>query len=356
MEEKLKKYINTNKLGKLAIAVSGGCDSIALTFLIKKYFPKLKFTALIVDHKFRKESTKEAKWVQKYLEKNNIKAIILSPASLKTKQPIKVTEESLRDLRYSLIIDYCKKNKINTILTAHHLDDNIETFLMRLERGSGIDGLSSIPQKNNINTIDFIRPLLSFTKDELKNFLIQNKIKWVEDPSNESDRFTRNKIRKALAKTSDYDLLRKRLSGVIENITRVSDYIKTQEEKEFQHLCKISEYGYTEINIAEFLKLHEEIAFRIIKKLLSSFSTSDIRFDNIKTIHNHIISKKNFDITSNNTEIMSENGSIYFFPELSKIKSYAPLGEKGLSSLRKKNIKLPKLHHKILRTLPMDFF
>lgn len=358
----LEEHLNNNLLPELinkkfAIAVSGGCDSMALTFLIKKYFPKLEFTALIVDHKFRPESTKEAKWVKNYLEKNNINSTILSlPTTDHRPLTTKHTEESLRNLRYSLITEYCKKNKIKTVLTAHHLDDNIETFLMRLERGSGIDGLSSIPERTEMNGVTFIRPLLSFTKDELKNFLIDNKIKWVEDPSNESDKFTRNKLRKALLNISDYDLLRKRLSGVLENITRASDYLKSQENKEFQNICKLSEYGFIEMNRQDFLELHEEISFRILKDIILKFSTKDIRFENIKNIYNNIISKQDFDITYNNAEILAEKGVIYFFPELSKITSYKPLGEKGLSDLRKEKKKLPKIHYKILRTIPTDYF
>jgi tRNA(Ile)-lysidine synthase len=185
--------LGLNKSEKIAVAVSGGSDSTALCFLCHQ--AKLKFTPIIVDHGWRKNSAKEAKQVKAYLEKH-LKSTKVS--ILTNKKPIPKTniEEFLRDVRYELLFDFCKKNGIKKILTAHHLDDQIETFLMRLERGSGLDGLTGIKERNKVKGFELIRPLLDFTKEELTELLKKNKLKWISDPSNENIELTRNNIRK----------------------------------------------------------------------------------------------------------------------------------------------------------------
>ncbi|MDX1949740.1 MAG: tRNA lysidine(34) synthetase TilS [Rickettsiales bacterium] len=366
MEVKISKNYFTN-IKNFAIAVSGGLDSMALAFLVKKQFPKLKFTALIVDHKFRRESTKEANEVKKYLEKNDVNAVVLTPLTI-NHQPSTISEESLRNLRYNLITKYCKENNIKNVFLAHHKDDNVETFLMRLERGSGLQGLSAIKEKSSINGINFIRPLLNYSKNDLKNFLIENKIKWFEDSSNQNQKFTRNKIRTALQDISDYDLLSNRINSVIENISRANDFIEIETENFFKKLCKNIFDNIYEISLNDFINLHSEIAFRIIKKILLEISqnirktkeniieNNELRFDSIKNIYLKICIKKNFSMTYNFCEIMLENDKIYFFPELSKISSFTPIGKKNLDEFKKKNPKLKNIHYKLLRTLDNNYF
>ncbi len=348
-----------------AIAVSGGVDSMALAFLVKKQFPHIKFTAIIVDHKFRPESRKEAKEVKKYLEKNGVKSVILSQK--KINQGLNITEESLRELRYSLITNYCKKYKIKNVLMAHHLDDNIETFLMRVERGSGLQGLSSIQNISEINGIKFIRPLLSYSKYELKEFLIQNKIKWFEDPSNASKKFTRNKLRSALLEISDYQTLSKRINLVIENISRANNFIELEVEKFLQENCKNILNNCYEIRQDIIRQTHTEIAFRAIKMILLKIYNSirkngekikknEIRLEVIKNIYEKIVNEEKHTFTSNYCEIIIDNDFVYIFPELSKINSYKPLGIKNLDEIKKNHPQLKKYNYKILRTLDKNLF
>ncbi len=279
-----------NSKEKFALAISGGSDSTALCFLCQQ--AKLNFTAIIVDHKFRKESTKEANDVKKYLiSKLKLKAdrvVILT-----NKKPIPKTniEEFLRDVRQELIFAYCEKNNIKKILTAHHLDDQIETFLMRLERGSGLDGLAGIKEfavhSSQFADKEFtiIRPLLSFSKEELKELLVKNKIKWWEDKTNKDTKHTRNNIRVTLEGFSDYPLIRKRLSGVIENITRAAEFIELEKEKAFSEIVNISKKEVS-VNLTKYKKLHTEIRLRILRDLVKKYSQTKkpVRMDNIKNL------------------------------------------------------------------------
>ena len=130
-------------------AVSGGPDSLALAFLTKIYSIKnnIDSSYCIVDHKLRKESTNEARKVQKILKKLNIKSEILT---WNGKKPSKNIQSSARNKRYELLFSQCEKYKINNILLGHHEDDLLENFFIRLLRGSGLKGLISLDIKNKI--------------------------------------------------------------------------------------------------------------------------------------------------------------------------------------------------------------
>ena len=131
------------------IAVSGGPDSLALTALAKYYSNenKCKIYYVLIDHNLRKNSSNEARSVKKLLKKHQINLNIL-----KNKKLIKKNIQSeARGIRYNLLTTFCKKKKIKTILTAHNLEDQVETFFIRLSRGSGLHGLSSMKQINKIN-------------------------------------------------------------------------------------------------------------------------------------------------------------------------------------------------------------
>ena len=143
---KLTKALSKNKNSKsFMVAVSGGPDSMALAGLsnILMGEKKHKVFFALVDHGIRKNSHKEAKQVKKLLQKNNIKLEILK----NKKRIIKNIQKNAREARYELLSRFCKKNRVKYLLTAHHQDDQIETFFIRLSRGSGVEGLSSMSEK-----------------------------------------------------------------------------------------------------------------------------------------------------------------------------------------------------------------
>ena len=179
------------------VGVSGGPDSLALAFLAKIYSIKKKIESkfVIIDHKLRKESSKEAKSVQKILKKFHIVSKILI---WKGKKPDKNIQSLARQKRYNLLINYCKRSKFKNILLGHHQDDLFENFFIRILRGSGLKGLVSLNEKNQVENINILRPLLSFKKEDL---IFLSKIVfnfYVKDPSNENVKFKRIKIRKLL--------------------------------------------------------------------------------------------------------------------------------------------------------------
>ena len=155
-----KNIYKSVKNEKFAIAVSGGSDSMCLAFFSAKYasIHKNKMHTLIVDHKLRKESTNEANKVKKLLKQTNIESKILY---WKGKIPKSNVQLNARNIRYSLLSDYCFKKNIRNLIVAHHLDDQIENFFIRLIRGSGLSGLASMSEITNYNdNLKILRPFL----------------------------------------------------------------------------------------------------------------------------------------------------------------------------------------------------
>ena len=181
------KYLKTNlyfeKKPSLAVAVSGGPDSMALLFLIIEMNKALKgkITALIVDHNLRNESKKEAKAVYNFLKNLKINSKILS---VRNNQIKKRSMNEARINRYKLLTNYCKKQNILYLFLGHHNDDILETFLLRKIAGSDFEGLQSIKFFSMRNKTCIIRPLIRFTKDDILNYNINHKIPFISDTSN----------------------------------------------------------------------------------------------------------------------------------------------------------------------------
>ena len=215
-----KKY-TFEKNPSVAVAVSGGPDSISLLFLTNAFikYKKGKLIALIVDHRIRKNSKDEAKFISTYLDKNNIASKIL------TANKDKVSKKSMneaRDNRYNLLTDYCIKNNILHLFIAHHKDDNLETFLSRKIAGSDFYGLKSMSELSFYNRVNIIRPLLNFSKEMLLDYNKKNKIEYINDPSNFNLDYTRPTIRNFLKKSDQKTI--KEINKDFENILFYSPY------------------------------------------------------------------------------------------------------------------------------------
>jgi tRNA(Ile)-lysidine synthase len=181
----------------IAVAVSGGSDSMALALLAQRWARRRKgrCVALIVDHGLRKESAAEAKLVGRRLRALGIAHRFLRWTAPK---PASGIQEAARAARYDLLTGWCRRHGALHLLTAHQADDQAETVAMRLAHRSGKAGLAAMPLVTARDGVRLVRPLLALGRDALRAFLTARKVAWVDDPSNEDTRFERIRLRNAL--------------------------------------------------------------------------------------------------------------------------------------------------------------
>lgn len=270
----------------VALSVSGGSDSIALLQLADNWSKSLGIRLVVfsVNHNLRPESSEEIEFVRVITSQLGHEFYELSWNSYGNKVAI---QERARKARYSMISEKCHKLGINTLLTAHHLDDLLETYLMRKNKKSGILGLSysnSFFYKN----IQVIRPLSSFLKDELIDYLISSNIKWVEDSSNLLDIYERNRIRMEISRLS-YE----RKSELIVEMRRVNEMACSLNERLISTIAEavfVNNFGFAVIDIAKIRVECLDIQIQVINYVLTIISGKDHlpRFRSTKQIINKL--------------------------------------------------------------------
>ena len=267
----LDKFIK--KKDKIGVAISGGPDSLALAFLAKCYFltNELEAKFFIVDHKIRKESSKEAKLVKLFLKKFHINCDILNWHG---KKPHSNIQGIARNKRYALLKNACKKNDIKHLLIGHHIDDLYENFFIRLLRGSGLKGLSSFGEtiKDEENNIIILRPLIKFEKKHLI-YISKNVFKFfIEDPSNQNLNFQRSRIRKLIFNLNKEGLDKKKLDLTIRNLKSSNNSINFYVTKNIQDNAKLLKKENTYILNKFFFDQSQEVIFRSFSTVLKKIS------------------------------------------------------------------------------------
>ena len=267
-----KVYINfKNKLDQLkqksfVLAISGGPDSLALAALAKAYNAekKTKFYNVLVDHKIRKKSGEEAKEVKKLLKKHNLDLKIL----INKKKIDKNIQGQARNVRYEMLTNYCIKKKTRFVITGHNLEDQVETFFIRLSRGSGLTGLSSMKPLSKLDKkIRLFRPLLDVKKDSL--IKISKKIfkKYFIDPSNKNKKFLRTKIRNLKKPLMESGINYDQIIKSINNLASSNEVLDQYLEEIFADIVIVTKKQIL-IDFKKFRKLNLEVKIKLINKCI----------------------------------------------------------------------------------------
>ena len=260
-----KKSLDLND--NFVVAVSGGADSLALSFLSKLYSIENNLIGkyIIIDHKLRKESTNEAKIVRQYLKKYSINAKILTWKGLKPKNNI---QSVARNKRFELIFSECEKFKIKNVLLGHHQDDLFENFFIRMLRGSGLKGLVSLNKKSKLDNINLFRPLLDQKKDDLE-FLSKYVFNfYVKDPTNNDEKYQRIKIRKLIFKLKKNGLALKKFYNTIENLKYSNTVIENYVDENIKRNTFFSKIENKLILNKNFFLQPKEVVFRALSNLI----------------------------------------------------------------------------------------
>ena len=251
---------------QVGVGVSGGPDSLALTLLAYEWVKTQngRLHALTVDHNLRRESSQEAFDVHTFLKNQGIDHTVLTwhpPADLVTR-----VQERARTARYDLLLKECQKEGLKTLLLGHHLDDQKETQLFRLMRGSTLMGMAGMSGRRQVGEVTLVRPLLSIPKQDLEDFLRSQEIAWAQDPSNHNTKYMRTQMRAVLGNHS-FEILEQ--SGRLQRVRRSTENV-------LNHLLgeigTLGEEGVATLDLVRFLKLPKTWQKMILARVLMSVS------------------------------------------------------------------------------------
>ncbi|WP_428741393.1 tRNA lysidine(34) synthetase TilS [Tenacibaculum sp.] len=262
MTEELAKHIDNYfpflKEKKLLIAISGGVDSVVLTHL----FHKLGFTIALAHCNFQlrgDESHLDEEFVKNLGKELSINTFTTrfdtNEFAINNKLS---TQLAARELRYTWFQQLIEEKNFDYILTAHHADDNLETFLINFTRGTGLEGLTGIPPING----NIVRPMLTFSRDEILNFAKKNNIEWREDKSNAETKYLRNKIRHQISPT-----LKELNPNILTSFNKTIDHLNQSQQIINDKIEEISteiltkEDDLLKINIEKLLKFSDPKAY-----------------------------------------------------------------------------------------------
>ena len=266
----------------IALGVSGGSDSAALMHLVHRWTRQRhrhpgegrndglgevspRLTVLTVDHGLRTESAAEARVVGAWAEALGLDHVILNWEGPK---PVTGLQAHAREARYRLMGDWCRKHGIKVLLIAHTIEDQAETVLMRLKRGAGVEGLGGMAALAQHGDVATFRPLLAVSRHRLRSFLTATGGRWLDDPSNEDERFERVRMRKTLVEAGleaqAVALTARRSRRVFEAILAVATKFLDAEVRQHPE-------GYGELSLEAFLAAPQEIRIRALWSLVTRY-------------------------------------------------------------------------------------
>ena len=302
---------------KIAIGVSGGADSLASVLICAEKLKPLGYQiiALTVDHKLRPTSSKEADFVDNIMQQNSIEHFTLVWQGKKPKTGI---EEAARLARYDLLENWCQKNNIKYLITAHHLYDQAETFLMRLSRGSGLDGLCGMKEMSPYKSIFILRPFLKTNPETFKTYLQNKHIRWVEDETNNDENLLRVKMRKFLPILEEKTgITALKIANTMERLQASRAYFENKIESLIKNNFKNFNNGAFSCPLAFLLSVDTELQYRLLANLLKTVANTPYSPEAEKTLI--LIEKlKQPDFktgTLNHCKIKSAYGSLWILPE-----------------------------------------
>lgn len=252
----------------LAVAVSGGPDSLCLTLLADRWARAKggRIEAVTVDHGLRPESAAEARQVGRWLKPRGIRHLVLRWDGDK---PTADLAAAARDARYRLILGWAADRGILHLLLAHHLDDQAETLLLRLARGSGVDGLSAMAGAVELGSLRLLRPLLDVPKAALVARLRQEGQAWVEDPGNRAGASARSRVRLALEREG---LSPRRLAETAARLSRARHALDHAAAALAAQAVEAHPCGFLRVDPAPLAAAPSELSLRVLARCLMAVS------------------------------------------------------------------------------------
>jgi tRNA(Ile)-lysidine synthase len=274
-----------------AVAVSGGGDSLALMHLLHGWAKRSRIAlpvVLTVDHGLQENSAKHARAVLRWARKLGLRAHMLRRTGEKPKGDI---EAAAREARYHLMGAWCRKHGVQALYVGHTRDDQAETFLLRLARGSGLDGLAAMRPISAYPFAEFaelsvVRPLMAFDRDMLRTHLAAQSQEWIEDPMNGDPRFERVRIREALRVL---DIPAARLADAAAHLGRAREALEAVTEAVLRRACRPDGNAIL-VEAAALTSAPREVGLRALARLLMAVSGQPYRprFERLERLFDRI--------------------------------------------------------------------
>jgi tRNA(Ile)-lysidine synthase len=310
----------------LALAVSGGADSIALALLASAWAAERggTVTALIVDHRLRPESTAEAELTRTRLSARGIPAEILTRCG---EAPASDLQAFARDARYELLTRWCREHGVLHLITAHHRDDQAETLLLRLARGSGLTGLAAMPAIAHLESCRLLRPLLSIPPARLRATLHAADQSWIEDPSNGNEAFARVRLRNNARQLTALGLDPARLATTAGHLGRARVAIEDQVARLLASSTAIHPAGFAILTRPEFVAAAPEIALRALAAVITCIGGQAVtpRFERLEALRAALLGEAFRPRTLSGCRIVPQRGGVLVFRELAAVAPPLPL-------------------------------
>jgi tRNA(Ile)-lysidine synthetase-like protein len=261
----------------IAVAISGGADSFALLHCAQEYASayQLRLLALTVDHQLRPESAAEAAQVAAWAAQAGIHHRILCWEHGGTLSGN--MQEAARTARYQLLSDACKQEGISHLLLGHHQDDQAETLLHQLVRGSGVDGLAAMPRARREHNVWLLRPLLDASKATLVEYCTANQLPWMEDPSNQNTRFSRTLLRSMLSEFAPQGLSTARLAETAQHMARAQAALRELAANYADQCITLLPCGAGQLDITTWAKAPEDTRLRLLRQMLQAWQPDTVR-------------------------------------------------------------------------------
>jgi tRNA(Ile)-lysidine synthase len=270
----------------IAVACSGGADSMALALLLRDWTRAVggSLAALTVDHRLRPESSAEAAQVAAWLRARGIAHVTLVRPDA---PPAGNLQAAARRMRYRLMSDWCRDAGVLHLALAHHREDQAETLLLRLARGSGVDGLAAMAPLSELPEVRLLRPLLGVSRSRLAATLAAAGQDHVDDPSNENVAFGRVRLRRAAAVLDREGLSAERLAATVARLGRARTALEDATARLLACAAAIHDEGYATLEASELAAAPDEIALRALARIVATVSGNSYppRHERLERLH-----------------------------------------------------------------------
>lgn len=311
VEEFLEKHQISDRV--IAAGVSGGADSLALVLQAAEELAVFgrRIVALTVNHGLRPSAAQEAEYVGEIMRRYKIEHHVLE---WKGQKPATGVEEAARLARYALLGGWCKEKGVHVLLTAHHLRDQAETFLMRLQRGSGLEGLCCMREKSERDGLIILRPFLHTNPEEMREYLREKNIRWIEDEANEDEKYLRNRIRKFLPELeAAIGITAEKIDTAVTNLQCAESFLERQTAAVLARDVREERGGVKSFAYSAYLSWEPEIRFRILACLCRRLYIP--RADRILRLEKALVKLPFGGATLGGREFLPYDGRIWIVPE-----------------------------------------